>query len=102
MKLNWRNIRSAEDIITYAREHNSDILNEDRMSEHSSELFKGFIKSDGKIIFKLREFDEQENRIVHKCVFKICTMLPDGKTTITGTYNNKKELRDSFDKLKTE
>jgi|GEM_PF-5102079 len=102
MKLNWKGIKNAEDIIIYAREHNSDILNEDRMSEHSSELFKGFIKSDDKIIFKLREFDKQENRIIHKCVFKICTMFSDGKTTIIGTYNNKKELKDAFDKLKTE
>lgn len=98
--MEFKKIKTYEDIITYNRECIGDkaLLEADRMREHKTELFKTFIKTPEYIYFKMRELDLHS--LSRKCIFKLCSIDSNGAVIIEQNYANKKELQKKFDEIK--
>lgn len=96
--MEFKKIKTVEDIISYARDNNCNIFDKDRMKEKNTELFKVFIKKPDIIWFKMRELEKVGYG--KKCIFKLCLIKEDGKVEIEQNYATKKELQEDFNKLK--
>lgn len=100
--MNWRNIVSYKDIMAYSKERGCNFFDEERIKEHKTELFKTFIKTENTILMKLRELESISGRPTGKCVFRVCSMKPDGKIEIENNFKNKKELQTYYNNKKDE
>lgn len=100
--MNWRNIINYEDIIAYSKEIGCNFFNEDRVKEHRTEIFKTFLKTENIILIKLRELESISGRLTGKCIFRVCSMKPDGAVEIENNFKNKKELQNYYNNKKDE